>query len=112
MRAVALTRSIGSYVHKRLVEEGQKRNIDLKVINYSHIHFHLEKGEMKVNCIEGEDLSTFDIVIPRSPGLERRYGWHERILFDWMHDKGKRILNYESLKKYQGDFDKLLQQME
>lgn len=109
MKLLILTRSNNAYALGRFKEEGDKRGIETKVFNYAHLCFHLEKDNFWIKSVNGDDLAEFDLVILRSPGLEKRYLWQEKVLVDYLAGLGKTIINRENLQKFQGDFDKLWQ---
>lgn len=110
MKLLVLTRSKNNYAQRRLQEEAQKRKIEIGVFNYSHLCFSLEPDTCKITSSTGENLANYDLVTLRSPGLKKRYLWQERVLVKFLAEKNKRILNKESFLRFQGDFDKLLQQ--
>jgi ribosomal protein S6--L-glutamate ligase len=109
MKLLILTRSKNAYAQGRFKKEAAKRGIETSVFNYAHLCFHLEKNNFWIKSINGDDLAEFNLVILRSPGLERRYLWQERVLVDYLAGLGKTIINQESLQKFPGDFDKLWQ---
>lgn len=110
MKLLFLTRSRNDYAQRRFKEEAEKRKMEIGVFNYSHLKFSLEPGKFKITSFTGENLEDYDLVILRSPGLERRYLWQERVLVRFLASKNKRILNKESFLRFQADFDKLLQE--
>lgn len=109
MKLLIVTRSKSAHGQRRLKEEAEKRGVETGIFNYSCLCFHLERSNFWVKSMNGDDPSKFDLVVLRSPGLQRRYLWQERALVDYLGGLGKTILNQESLQKFQGDFDKLLQ---
>ncbi len=109
MKLLVLNRSRNDYAKGRFLSEARNLGIEANVINYSHLHIFLKEGRLSVTAMDGQNLEDFDLMVVRSPGLTNRYTWQERVIIEWMHGYGKRVLNYDSLTTYPGEFDKLLQ---
>lgn len=109
MKLLTLTRSFSDYAQGRFREEAKKKKIQVDVFNYSRLVFEINKQSFTIKSDTNKDLSKYDAVILRSPGLTRRYVWQERVLVDWLYQNNKKVLNWETLTHFPGEFDKLLQ---
>ena len=73
MRVYILSRSPELYSTKRLVEAGQQKNWEIRVIDYLRCSIEILKGELKINY-KGENLPTPDAIIPRIGASRTFYG--------------------------------------
>jgi len=73
MRVYILSRNQELYSTKRLVEAGEQRNWDIKVIDYLKCSIEIIKGELQVNYL-GERLPVPDAIIPRIGASRTFYG--------------------------------------
>jgi len=73
MRIAILSNGNGNYSTKRLVEEARKRGHEVRVIKYRDCYASIEKNNPIVSY-RGEDLGTFDAIIPRIAANMTRYG--------------------------------------
>ncbi len=73
MKIAILSKGPGNYSTRRLREEAKKRGHDVRVINYAKCYVKVEQSRPIVRY-EGEDLGTFDAIIPRIAQSYTRYG--------------------------------------
>lgn len=73
MKIAILSNGNANYSTKRLVEEAKKRGHDVRVIKYRDCYASIEKNNPTVTY-RGEDLGTFDAIIPRISANMTRYG--------------------------------------
>lgn len=73
MKIAILSNGNGNYSTKRLVEEAKKRGHEVKVIKYRDCYASIEQNNPTVSY-RGEDLGTFDAIIPRIASYMTRYG--------------------------------------
>ena len=73
MKIAILSKGPGNYSTKRLKEEAKKRGHEVRVINYAKCYVKVEQSKPVVRY-EGEDLATFDAIIPRIAQSYTRYG--------------------------------------
>jgi len=73
MRIAILSNGNGNYSTKRLVEEAKKRGHEVRVIKYRDCYASIEQNNPTVSY-RGEDLNTFDAIIPRIATHMTRYG--------------------------------------
>jgi ribosomal protein S6--L-glutamate ligase len=73
MNIAILSKGPGNYSTKRLVEEARKRGHSVSVINYAKCYVTLESGRPVVNY-KGEELTNFDVIIPRIASSLTKYG--------------------------------------
>ncbi|CAA6821818.1 MAG: Ribosomal protein S6 glutaminyl transferase [uncultured Sulfurovum sp.] len=64
MRVYILSRNKNLYSTQRLVEAGEKRNWEVRVIDYLKCSIEIMKGELQINYL-GEKLPFPDAIIPR-----------------------------------------------
>lgn len=73
MKIAILSNGNGNYSTKRLVEEAKKRGHEVKVIKYRECYASIEQSNPTVSY-RGEDLGSFDAIIPRIASHMTRYG--------------------------------------
>lgn len=73
MKIAILSKGPGNYSTKRLKEEAKKRGHEVRVINYAKCYVKVEQSRPVVRY-EGQDLGTFDAIIPRIAQSYTRYG--------------------------------------
>jgi ribosomal protein S6--L-glutamate ligase len=73
MKIAILSNGNGNYSTKRLVEEARARGHEVRVIKYRDCYASIEKNNPTVSY-RGEDLGTFDAIIPRIAANMTRYG--------------------------------------
>ena len=73
MRIAILSRGPGNYSTKRIKEEAISKGHDVRIIDYSKCYLSLESSKPIVRY-EGEELSDFDVIIPRIASSLTRYG--------------------------------------
>lgn len=73
MRIYILSLGDGLYSTKRLVEAGQNRGWEMRVINYLKCSIEIMKGELHINY-RGEKLPKPDAIIPRIGASRTFYG--------------------------------------
>jgi ribosomal protein S6--L-glutamate ligase len=73
MRVYILSRNANLYSTKRLVEAGEQRGWEIKVIDYLKCAIEIMKGELRINY-KGEQLPTPDAIIPRIGASRTFYG--------------------------------------
>lgn len=73
MRIAILSRGSANYTTKRLKEEALKRGHEVRVISYSKCYMAIEKGNPVV-YYKGEELDSFDAIIPRIAQSYTKYG--------------------------------------
>lgn len=73
MKIAILSKGPGNYSTKRLKEEAKKRGHEVRVINYAKCYVMIEQSKPVVRY-EGEDLGTYDAIIPRIASSYTRYG--------------------------------------
>jgi ribosomal protein S6--L-glutamate ligase len=73
MYIAILSNGSGNYSTKRLKEEALKRGHKVRIIKYRECYASIEKNNPTVSY-RGEDLATFDAVIPRIASYMTRYG--------------------------------------
>jgi ribosomal protein S6--L-glutamate ligase len=73
MKIAILSKGPGNYSTRRLVEEAVARGHEVRVINYTKCYMTVERSNPVVRY-EGEDLSDFDVVIPRIAASVTKYG--------------------------------------
>lgn len=73
MKIAILSNGNGNYSTKRLKEEALKRGHEVAIIKYRDCYASIEKNNPTVSY-RGEDLGTFDAIIPRIASYMTRYG--------------------------------------
>ena len=73
MRIAILSRGSANYTTKRLKEEALKRGHEVRVIRHSKCYMAIEKGNPVV-YYKGEELDSFDAIIPRIAQSYTKYG--------------------------------------
>lgn len=73
MRVYVLSRNETLYSTKRLVEAGEARGWEIRVIDYLKCSIEIMKGELRVNY-QGKELPTPDAIIPRIGASRTFYG--------------------------------------
>ena len=73
MKIAILSRGSDNYSTRRLKEEALARGHDVRVINHTRCYMTIEKSNPVVRY-EGEDLSGFDVIIPRIGSSVTKYG--------------------------------------
>ncbi len=73
MKIAILSNGNANYSTKRLVEEAEKRNHDVKVIKYKNCYLSIEQGQNNV-FYKGKPLGKFDAIIPRISSGMTKYG--------------------------------------
>lgn len=73
MKIAILSNGPGNYSTKRLKEEALKRGHDVRIIKYRDCYASIEKNSPTVSY-KGEDLGTFDAIVPRIAANMTRYG--------------------------------------
>lgn len=73
MKIAVLSNGPGNYSTKRLVEVARERGHEVDVIRYSECYASIEKNNPTVSY-RGEDLGSYDAVIPRIASYMTRYG--------------------------------------
>ena len=73
MRIAILSNGNGNYSTKRLVEVAKKRGHEVRVIKYRDCYASIEQNNPTVSY-RGEDLATFDAIVPRIAANMTRYG--------------------------------------
>jgi ribosomal protein S6--L-glutamate ligase len=73
MRVYILSRNSELYSTKRLIEAGEQRGWEIRVIDYLKCAIEIMKGELKINYL-GEELPTPDAIIPRIGASRTFYG--------------------------------------
>ncbi len=73
MRVYILSRNENLYSTKRLVEAGEQRGWEIRVIDYLKCAIEIMKGELKINY-KGEELPVPDAIIPRIGASRTFYG--------------------------------------
>lgn len=73
MRVYILSRNIGLYSTKRLVEAAQAKDWEVRVIDYLECSIEIMKGELKI-IYHGEVLPIPDAIIPRIGASRTFYG--------------------------------------
>ncbi len=73
MKVYVLSRNSKLYSTQRLVEAGERRGWDIKVIDYLKCSIEIMKNELKINYL-GEELPTPDAIIPRIGASRTFYG--------------------------------------
>jgi ribosomal protein S6--L-glutamate ligase len=73
MKIAILSKGPGNYSTKRLREEAKKRGHEVRVINYAKCYVKVEQSKPVVRY-EGEDLGTYEAIIPRIAQSYTRYG--------------------------------------
>ncbi|HEV2412584.1 MAG TPA: 30S ribosomal protein S6--L-glutamate ligase [Candidatus Saccharimonadales bacterium] len=73
MKIAILSKGPGNYSTKRLKEEAILRGHDARVINYAECYIAVERNNPVVRY-KGEELSDFDVVIPRIAQSYTKYG--------------------------------------
>lgn len=73
MKIAILSNGSGNYSTKRLKEEALKRGHEVKIIKYRDCYASIEKNNQTVSY-KGEDLGSFDAIIPRIASHMTRYG--------------------------------------
>jgi ribosomal protein S6--L-glutamate ligase len=73
MKLAILSNGTGNYSTKRLKEEALKRGHEVKIIKYRDCYASIEQNNPTVSY-RGEDLGTFDAIIPRIAAYMTRYG--------------------------------------
>jgi ribosomal protein S6--L-glutamate ligase len=73
MRVYILSRSPGLYSTKRLVEAGEERGWEIKVIDYLKCSIEIMKGNLNINYL-GKQLPVPDAIIPRIGASRTFYG--------------------------------------
>lgn len=73
MRVYVLSRNPSLYSTKRLVEAGEQRGWEIRVIDYLKCSIEIMKNELKINYL-GQELPTPDAIIPRVGASRTFYG--------------------------------------
>lgn len=73
MKIAILSNGPGNYSTKRLKEEAIKRGHDVRIVKYRDCYASIERSNPTVSY-RGEDLGTFDAIIPRIAANMTRYG--------------------------------------
>ncbi len=73
MRVYILSRDPKLYSTKRLVQAGEQRGWEIRVIDYLKCSIEIMKGELKINYL-GEELPRPDAIIPRIGASRTFYG--------------------------------------
>lgn len=73
MKIAILSNGTGNYSTKRLKEIALERGHEVKVIKYRDCYASIEQNNPTVSY-RGEDLATFDAIIPRIASYMTRYG--------------------------------------
>jgi len=73
MKIAILSNGTGNYSTKRLKEEAIKRGHEVQIIKYRDCYASIEQNNPTVSY-KGEDLGTFDAIIPRIAAYMTRYG--------------------------------------
>ncbi len=73
MKIAILSNGNGNYSTKRLKEEALKRGHDVRIIKYRDCYASIERSNPTVSY-RGEDLGSFDAIIPRIASNMTRYG--------------------------------------
>ena len=73
MKIAILSNGNANYSTKRLVEEAEKRNHEVKVIKYKNCYLSIEQGQNNV-FYKGKPLGKFDAIIPRISSGMTKYG--------------------------------------
>ena len=73
MKIAILSNGNGNYSTKRLVEEAKKRGHKVRVIKYRDCYASIEQNNPTVSY-RGDDLGSFDAIIPRIASNMTRYG--------------------------------------
>jgi ribosomal protein S6--L-glutamate ligase len=73
MKIAILSNGTGNYSTKRLKEEALQRGHDVQIIKYRDCYASIEQNNPTVSY-KGEDLGTFDAIIPRIAAYMTRYG--------------------------------------
>lgn len=73
MKIAILSNGPGNYSTKRLKEEAKLRGHVVKVIKYRDCYASIEQSNPTVSY-KGEDLASFDVIIPRIASHMTRYG--------------------------------------
>ncbi len=73
MKIAILSNGTGNYSTKRLKEVALQRGHEVKVIKYRDCYASIEQNNPTVSY-RGEDLATFDAIIPRIASYMTRYG--------------------------------------
>jgi ribosomal protein S6--L-glutamate ligase len=73
MRVYVLSRNPSLYSTKRLVEAGEQRGWEIRVIDYLKCSIEIMKSELKINYL-GQELPTPDAIIPRVGASRTFYG--------------------------------------
>jgi ribosomal protein S6--L-glutamate ligase len=73
MKIAILSNGPGNYSTKRLKEVAKARGHEVEVIKYKDCYASIEKNNPTVSY-KGEDLSQFDVIIPRIAANMTRYG--------------------------------------
>lgn len=73
MKIAILSNGPGNYSTKRLKEEARKRGHEVKIVKYRECYASIEKNNPTVSY-RGEDLSGYDVIIPRIAAYMTRYG--------------------------------------
>jgi ribosomal protein S6--L-glutamate ligase len=73
MKVYILSRNSKLYSTKRLIEAGEQKGWDIKVIDYLKCSIEIMKGELKINY-QGKELPVPDAIIPRIGASRTFYG--------------------------------------
>lgn len=73
MKIAILSNGPGNYSTKRLKEVAIARGHEVRVVKYKECYVSIEKNNPTVSY-RGEDLSQFDVIIPRIASYMTRYG--------------------------------------
>lgn len=73
MKIVILSNGTGNYSTKRLKAVAKARGHEVKVIKYRECYASIEKNKPTVSY-RGEDLTGYDVIIPRIASYMTRYG--------------------------------------
>ena len=73
MKIAILSNGPGNYSTKRLKQEALSRGHEVRIVKYRDCYASIEKNNPTVSY-RGEDLGTFDAIIPRIASYMTRYG--------------------------------------
>jgi len=73
MRVYILSRNQTLYSTKRLIEAGEARGWEIRIIDYLKCSIEISKGKLQINYL-GEDLPAPDAIIPRIGASRTFYG--------------------------------------
>ncbi len=88
-----------AYAPKRLSEEAQKLNVDLRVIHYKDINITYSNSGMELN-FKGEKMPVSKGIFLRGLGEDSIYNPLRTAILLWYKSKGSKILNELSYDKW------------